>query len=197
MITLKQFMEIVDYRITETDSNYMAQMLHLDYWDKHQDGVGASLTYDTMLQKPLCVTVCDYARNKAYRLKDKTGDVFGNQVDDDEYAWDDVKYIDLDTDNDFIEKAKAIVNYLPYDTRIEVELDLTNTEELNLMRMAHEADKTVNEFVQDILIRNIRDYEFTHSMFDGVGSEDDWVWTEEYETEYSSFSAGKNASSVE
>lgn len=174
MITLKQYLEAVDYQITDSDSNYLTHVMNLDYWDGKENGVAASVCYDTENQQVIYATVCDYSKNKAYRLSSN----LAPEYDSDEYAYDEVKWIVLETDNDFLTKLKAIVNYQPYDTTIEIEIDLTDKEQLTLMRMAHEVNMTVNEYVEDILIRYIRDYEFTNGMFDDYDPNEEWVWND-------------------
>jgi len=67
-------------------------------------------------------------------------------------AWDDVKWIDLETEEDFLEKAGAILNGEKFDTRIQVPVDLSDEEFLALARLAHEKDITVNAMIESILV---------------------------------------------
>lgn len=66
-------------------------------------------------------------------------------------AWDDVNYVDLETEEDFLDKAEAIINGESFDTRVQVPIELDDSELLYLMKMAHERDITFNELVEDIL----------------------------------------------
>jgi hypothetical protein len=102
------------------------------------------------------VSAYDYKRERAYRLinpdyKDahskeaKHRDVLENQ------AWDDVNYVDLDVDDDFIQKALAIVADEDYDTRVKVPLTLDDSELFELMKMAHDRDITLNQMVEQVL----------------------------------------------
>ena len=50
-----------------------------------------------------------------------------------------------------MEKAQAIVNGTEYDTRVQVPLELDDDTMFQMMRMAHERDLTLNEFVEDLL----------------------------------------------
>jgi hypothetical protein len=59
-----------------------------------------------------------------------------------------VEYVDLDVEEDFIEKARAIVNGEDYDTRVKVPVEFTDEELLTYMKMAHDRDMTFNEFVE-------------------------------------------------
>jgi aminoglycoside/choline kinase family phosphotransferase len=62
-------------------------------------------------------------------------------------AWDDVNYVDLETDDDFVQKFQAIVAGTEYDTRVQVPVDFTDEELLTYMKAAHELDISFNEFV--------------------------------------------------
>ena len=70
-------------------------------------------------------------------------------------AWDDVPWIDLEVQEDFLEKSKAIQAVEEYDTRIIVTLNLEEEELLTLFKLAHEADMTFNQFVEKFLIETI------------------------------------------
>jgi hypothetical protein len=66
-------------------------------------------------------------------------------------AWDDVDYVDLEEDDDFIQKCLAIRAGEDYDTRVSVPLELEDDQMFELMRMAHEQDITLNQLVENIL----------------------------------------------
>ncbi len=161
MITLKQFMEAVDYRITE-GSPYGWQCFGpnaytLDSWNGEQDGHTVSIIFDTRDQTVYQAMAYDYSRERAYRM---TNPDFKAEFDAEcedrdvlDQAWelDDgtpVKYVDLDVVEDFLEKASAIVNYEDYDTRVQVPVEFSDEELLTYMKMAHERDITFNHFVE-------------------------------------------------
>jgi hypothetical protein len=160
MITLKDFMETVDYKVTEGSDYgwqcYGPNSFRLDSWNQDQEGHTVSIIFDTRTHVVYEVTAYDYSRERAYRLinpdyKDPhsqeaaSRDVLENQ------AWDDVNYVDLETDEDFLEKARAIVANEDYDTRVQVPVDFTDEELLTYMKMAHEHDMTFNEFIESAL----------------------------------------------
>ena len=160
MITLKEWMEIVDYKITEgSDFGWLCygKDVHmLDSWNGEQDGHSFTVIFDTKTQVVYEVQAHDYVHNRAYRMinedfqkkakkEARKRDVNRNM------AWDDVDYVDLETDEDFLEKAQAIVNGTDYDTRVQVPLELDDDTMFQMMRMAHERDLTLNEFVEDLL----------------------------------------------
>jgi hypothetical protein len=72
-------------------------------------------------------------------------------------AWDDVDYVDLEVDDDFIQKCLSIKTGEDYDTRVSVPLELEDEEMFELMKMAHEQDITLNQFVEQLLRRVIEE----------------------------------------
>ena len=70
---------------------------------------------------------------------------------DPDQAWDDVKWIDLETEEDFLEKATAIFNGEEWDTRIQVPIDLEDEFILQLAMEAHKRDITLNKMVEIVL----------------------------------------------
>jgi hypothetical protein len=76
-------------------------------------------------------------------------------------AWDDVNYIDLEVDDDFIQKCLAIQAGEDYDTKVSVPLELEDDKMFELMRMAHEQDITLNQLVENILRNMIAEKEIT------------------------------------
>jgi hypothetical protein len=168
MLTIKQWMELVEYRITE-GSEYQWQCFGSDAyclssWNGDQDGYSFNIVFDTENQQVYTVEVCDYKNNRAYRVIDPnyrgSYQREAEQRDvDHSLAWDDCNFVDLDEDDDFIAKAEAIRSGVPYDTRVTVPLELTDQETLNLMTLAHEADMSLNQFVEKILLEAVRQKE--------------------------------------
>jgi hypothetical protein len=160
MITLKQWMEIVNYRITEgskfTWDCYGHNAHTLDSWNGEHNGHSLSIIFDTETQVVYEVQAHDYANNRAYRMinplyfkkykkESKRRDCSLNE------AWEDVEYTDLEVEQDYIDKATAIVNGVEYDTGVLVPIDFTDEELLKYMKMAHERNVTFNDFVNSVL----------------------------------------------
>jgi hypothetical protein len=160
MITLKDWMEIANYRITEGSAYmwdcYGSNAYRLDSWNGDQDGHSVSVLFDTKTQEVYEASAYDYKNNRAYRLinptyikkfkkESKNRDVNFNE------AWDDVVYTDLETEDDYLEKARAIVAGEEYDTRVEMPLVLDSDQLFELMKVAHSRDITLNELVEDVL----------------------------------------------
>jgi hypothetical protein len=181
MITLKDFMEVVDYRITEGSEYcwqcYGSDAYRLDSWNQEQDGHSVSIVFDTQTQTVYEVSAYDYSRNRAYRLINPDfkfahdDEASGRGVDVDQ-AWDDVNYVDLETEEDFLEKARAIVAGEDYDTRVSVPLTVTDDVLFDLMKLAHERDVTLNQLVEGVLWDAIHAEEARRSEIDP--DEDGW-----------------------
>jgi len=151
MITLKEWMELVDYKITEGSDYYtnIEGLYCLTSWNGEQDGYSFFVAFDPKDdQRVYVVEACDYKNNRAYRLKDP-------RIQMENKAWDDVDFVDLETDDDFIQKALAIKESKDYDTRVLVPLDLEYDLMFELMKKAHEKDITLNQMVEEILLEVI------------------------------------------
>lgn len=158
MLLLKEWMELVDYKITE-GSDYFANvkdaevsLYSMSYWNEKQDGFSFFISFDPKTQRVYSVEACDYKNNRAYRLKDPALVV-------DNEAWDDVDFVDLESDDDFIQKALAIKNGEEYDTRVSIPLELPEDELFELMKLAHERDITFNQLVELALTEALKKYE--------------------------------------
>lgn len=168
MISLKDWMECVNYRITEGGEYqwtcYGHNAYSLDSWDGDHEGVSASVVFDTEDQAVYQVEVHDYAKNRSYRyINPDFRDAHKNEAEDrnvdiDE-AYDGVKFIDLEAEEDFLTKCRAIMNYEDYDERVSIPIELPDSELMVLFKMAHDRDMTFNDFVEDVLRRALEDYE--------------------------------------
>jgi len=160
MITMKEWMELVGYRITE-GSDYMWQCYGsnayaLDSWNGEQDGHSFTVIFDTKDQTVYEVQAHDYVHDRAYRMinedfrKKNKKEAKKRDIDKDN-AWDDVDYVDLEVDDDFIQKCLAIKAGEDYDTRVSVPMDFSDEELLQYMKLAHEQDITFNQLVERAL----------------------------------------------
>jgi hypothetical protein len=159
---MKEWMELVDYKITEGSDYgwqcYGPNAYRLDSWNgvHGKGGYSFSIVFSTKSQKVYEVTVCDYTNDRAYRMiaenkqEKHRKEALARNVNLDE-AWDDVDYVDLDIVDDFIQKCLAIQAGEDYDTRVQVPIDIPDDELLQYMKMAHERDMTFNELVETAL----------------------------------------------
>ena len=158
---LNEINEVLGHRITggsEYQWNCYPDGRYLDY---ESDFAHVSVLYSTVDQtvyqaevsvkreawdedkKPYRWLNPDY-KDALYKESEK------RQVDTD-IAWDDVKWIDLEMEEDFLEKATAIFNGEEYDTRVKIEFDLDDSSILKLATEAHKRDITLNKMIEIIL----------------------------------------------
>lgn len=148
MITLKEWMEVVDYRITEgSDYNGYGGAYALSSWSGSNDGHSLEIIFDQKTQVVYEVQACDYRHNRAYRL---INELYKEERKDNE-AWDDTKWTDLEEDDDWIQKALSIVAGKDYDTRVSVPIDLPDDELLKICMAAHKLDLTLNAYIEQVL----------------------------------------------
>ena len=157
MISLKEWMELVDYRVTEGGDYgwqcYGHDAHMLDSWNGDQNGHSFTVIFDTKNQTVYEVQAHDYVRNRAYRLinpdfisaHDDESNSRGIEINQ---AWDDVNYTDLDVVDDFIQKSLAIRHGEEYDTRVQIEVNFDDAELLEYMKIAHDRDITFNQLVE-------------------------------------------------
>ena len=157
MISLKEWMEVANYRITEGGDYYgYGGAYALTSWNGDQDGYSIEIIFSPRTQEVYEVQACDYKHNRAYRLVH--GDYRDEKLNDE--AWDNTNWIDLESDDDWIQKALAIVAGEDYDTRVTIPLDFPEAELMVLFKQAHAADMTFNNFVEKILREKLADEGF-------------------------------------
>lgn len=169
MITMKEWMELIDYKITE-GSDYMwscygPNAYRLDSWNgvHGKGGHSFSIVFSTKSQKVYEVSAYDYTNDRAYRMinpknvekhrkEAESRNVEMNQ------AWDDVDYTDLEVVEDFVQKAKAIRAGEDYDTRIVVPLDLPDDLLLEAAMNAHRQGITLNDYINKALMELVEEF---------------------------------------
>jgi hypothetical protein len=85
--------------------------------------------------------------------------------------------VDLDFDEDFAEKARAIKSGEDYDTRVSVPINFPDDVLLTLMKQAHEADITFNQYIENVLKEAVEQVQAEHPDADWS----DWDPAEELE----------------
>lgn len=168
MIKVKDFMEAVSYRITDGAQYcwdcYGPDARSMDYWNgKHgNEGVTVYIVYDTKTQVVYQMEAWDYAKEREYRWinphyrAEHKDEAERRDVSFTE-SYDSHTYIDLDEADDMLEKATAIANGEEYDARVIVQIELDDKDLLELMKMAHEADVTLNQFIETLLRKKIKE----------------------------------------
>jgi len=188
MLTVKEWMELVEYRITEGDSYlwkcFGDSAFSLSAWNGDHKGWSMNMVFDTDTQTVYTVEVCDYARDRAYRMinpdykqaHDEEARSRGVSANE---AWDAVKYVDLDVDDDFIQKGLAIRDGVEYDTRVSVPLTVPDDVLFELMKKAHEQDITLNQLVEQVLWEAICAEESRKEVLDSQYPDGDGYWRDE------------------
>jgi len=160
MITIKDFLEMIKYRINGGDEYqwkaFGSHAYTIDYWDGKHDGCSAYAIYDIKDQTVYQIELADYRNDRIYLW---TNPEFVEAHNAEckargflpDSAWDDKKYIILEDPQDVLEKGRAIVNNEPYDTRVSIPIDIPEKELLMLFSMAHKQDITFNQLMENIL----------------------------------------------
>lgn len=157
MITIENFSRAVQYKFTG-GSPYHWNCFGSDarWLDSESETYSASMVFDGTDQTVYVAEVCDYTNNRAYRwihpdYKETHDDEAAERGVDRLQAWDSVKYVELETSEDFLTKCQAIVAGRDYDIRVSVPLDIPDEDLLKFMLAAHERDMTFNAFVEEAL----------------------------------------------
>lgn len=158
---IKDFLEAIQYKITEGNQYqwecYGENAFTLEYWDGQIDGKSCSITFNTENQAVGDASVCDFENDRAYRwinplYKKQVFEEAKRRNVDNSYAWETVKFCDVDDYNEFLNILREIIGT----TQVEqatVELDLTHDECYKLMLLAHKNDITLNQLVEEIILQ--------------------------------------------
>ena len=167
MITMKEWMELVGYRITEGSEYgwqcYGSDTYMLDSWNGDHDGHSFTIIFDTKDQTVYEVQAHDYVHQRAYRMinpdftKKHRKESKRRDVSKDN-AWDDVDYVDLDVDDDFMQKSLAIAAGEDYDTSVMMTLDLPDDLLLSAAMEAHKQNITLNDYINKALAEMVEVY---------------------------------------
>ena len=162
MISMKEWMELVDYKITEGSDYgwqcYGPNSYTLDSWNgvHGKGGYSFSIVFSTKSQKVYEVSMCDYTNDRAYRMinpkfqekhrkEAESKSVLANQ------AWDDVDYVDLEVADDFFQKALAIRAGEDYSTDVSVPINLPDDLLMFAFKCAHAENMTFNDWMNQML----------------------------------------------
>jgi hypothetical protein len=157
-------MEVINYQITEGGnygwSCFGENVYTLDSWNGDHNGYSISAIFDTKNHTVYELTAHDYKTKRSYRWIDpnfiKAYNKEAEQRDvNTKEAYDDVDFVDIEVVSDMLEKTRAIVNGEVYDTRVQIELDLPDELMLQLYKLAHTNDITLNQMIEKILLEVI------------------------------------------
>jgi|688.fasta_scaffold131950_7 hypothetical protein len=168
MITIKDFLEVVDYRINE-GYHYQWKCYGSDAYGfeifQNQDSHSATMVFDLKNQTVYQIEAHDLKNHRSYRWihpdfrsahSQEVIDKLGSK--DKDVAYDDVHFIDLEVENDILEKTRAIVHEEDYDARVKIPVEFSDEELLKYMKMAHELDITFNQLIENALREAVKKY---------------------------------------
>ena len=162
MLSLSESLDLIDHKITSgyvyqwtsfgpdvfgLESNNAEFDTHDDDNDYHFD-----LIFDTKTQTVYSVAIHDYKNNRNYRrihpdyiaaYNKEYQERMGDRVD--------IEYIDLEDDQDFVTKTRAIIKGEEYDTQVSIPLKLSDEELARIAVAAHEKNMTLNDYVIELL----------------------------------------------
>jgi hypothetical protein len=150
----------IDFKITGgSDYGWDCFGPNARYMDSESETLneyGVHAVFDTMDQKVYCIEAWDYPNDRAYRWIDPAyvkahAKACAKHNVDLYSACDTMNFTDLDVEADILEKAKAIVLQETYDERVQVQVDMSDSDMLKYMKLAHEMDITFNELVEQAL----------------------------------------------
>ena len=154
---LSKVNEALDHKITGGSEFYWTCWDDARYLDYESEYAHVSVVFNTQTQEVYTAEINDKANQvkpyrwmnpiykQAYLDEAKEKNVNPNQ------AWDNTEWYDLETVEDWLDKASAIMRGEDFDTRVQVPLTLDKEELYKLMEMAHERDITLNRMVETIL----------------------------------------------
>lgn len=154
MITLNDWLKLVDYKIVEGyDYKWNCYGKNAAYGlcaGSNAELFSSEIVFCKETYQARELTITDNKNNRTYRFVDPMFAVaLQEEANKRGYAGFYVDYyIDLETPEDFMQKASAIVKGIGYDERIIIPMEMTDAEMLILMRAAHELDITLNQFVE-------------------------------------------------
>ena len=105
--------------------------------------------YDIVSQEVLEIIAEDQAVGKSYVWQTSDIKGLGNYRD---------HLIELETEEDILEKAEAIFFHKPYDSRIVIPLDIKDEDFLLYAKAAHKLDITINEFMEQAIREMVEKY---------------------------------------
>lgn len=120
-MSLKDFFELVNYRITEGSSYhwecYGRNAYYITAWDEKHDGVSAGIIFDTSTKVVYEVEVNDYSTEQAYRwinldFKSAYVEECRTRGLDPNEAWEEVRWVDINEEEAFFAKATEVLRPL-------------------------------------------------------------------------------------
>lgn len=161
-MNLQDFFDIVEYKISE-GTPYLWKCFGDNAYiltSNNDNDSAFEVCFDTKTQVVYEMEAYDFVNDRSYRwlnpdFKEALENEASSRGIEPRTSYDDVKFIDIEVEYDFLEKAKAIFNNEPYDTRIVIELDFSPEEIEILANLAEQKGVTVDKLVEQALIEQM------------------------------------------
>ena len=155
-ISLKDFLECIEYKITEgSDFAWTCYGPNVQQLTTEKPTHSISAVFDTETQFVYEMEAWDYDKDRVYRwihpdyIKAVKAEYKKLSLKFRSHG--DGKYIDVDEVVDILEKATAIARGEEYDPRLIVGIDIDDASLLVLMKHAHSKDITFNQLFTEII----------------------------------------------
>lgn len=154
---LSKVNEALDHKIVSGSEHQWDCWDNARFLDYESDYAHASIVFNAKTQEVYVAEVNDKLDEvNPYRwlnpeYKQAYIDEANKRNIDPDLAWDNKKWYDLETSQDWLTKARAIMRGEEFDRRVEVPLDLDDDTLFRLFKLAHENDVTLNKMVEIIL----------------------------------------------
>jgi hypothetical protein len=167
MLTLKDFLLATDYRVSELYNyqwqSYGDRAANMSYvaGDLASISSSVSIVYDLRTNEAYEMQAWDAVNNREYRwfnpaYKEAHEQEAKRRGVDTKQSYDNNKFIDLEVEEDIIEKVTAISRGLPYDEGVLIPLDMTDAEFMTVALAAHKANMTLNAYMNNILAEIVK-----------------------------------------
>ena len=164
MITVEQFLQTINYRITG-GSEFLWKCYGPDAYSIDSDILdhySASIYFNTKTSEVYEISVCDEINNRQYRWINPwfteacAKEVTARGLDGNEFL---LKYTTIEVEYDMLEKLVGIVNKTEYDTRIVIEIEMADKDFLTFAKAAHAMDVSFNQFVETAIKSALEKYD--------------------------------------
>ena len=120
----------------------------------------ACIVYSTVTQEIYEANIVQTAGDLAYRWINPTWlqamkDEANERGVDNKKAWDNVEWIDLEMWSDFDEKSTALWRGEIPDSRVVMQIDISDEDFMHIAKLAHERDITINKMIEAMLLEVI------------------------------------------
>lgn len=165
---INQYINAINYRIGEgsayTWNCFGNNARYMDYDNEDTQDCYITCVFDHKTQNVYSVEFHDNSTRIAYRWIDPLyKELYAREQEEhgytDETEYESIKIVNIETEDDILDKIECFLLASRYDTRIKVPLDMDDALLFDLMKMAHERDITLNQLIGNVIEQSIEKYE--------------------------------------